>query len=307
MQGRVDAELYDDDEQLTDDERLHLGEMGGDAPPPVDPEPAEREAPEESEEAPAEEGVEEQPRDTAESRRVPLPELLKERERRKRAEDAVNRFEGLLERLSQRSTPEQAPAPEPQVPDVNSQPFEAVNWTMQQVQDMRRQQHEMAEQQQVERERQRFETQLAAHEKQFAEQNADYYDRVDFVGKNFVSQYRFRGHDEASAKQLAAQDMKALAYDIARRGVSPAQYFHQMATETFGYQARPAAPVENGKETRERGRKAFKSLSNVDGSAPKGKRSLEDLANMSDEDFSDYMTSNKLSAEDILKELNRGG
>lgn len=298
---------YGDEDALSDEELRELeASARGEQPAeePSEPEEEPQEGAEDPEESKGEE--EERGRDEAESRRVPLSELLKERDRRKRAEESINRFESMLQRLSeQQKQPE--PQPEP-VPDLDTQPFEYIKHQAQTVEELRRQQQEMAQRQQMEQIRQTFEANLAQHEAEFAKQNEDYYERVQYVGRNMVNQYRFRGYDENAAAQLASRDMKAMAYDLYQRGVSPAQYFHQMAEETFGYQRQQPAQHINGeaKETRQKGRKAFKSLSNADGAAPKGRKTVMDLANMDEEQFAEYMESNGLSSEDILRELKRG-
>lgn len=290
--------MYGDDEELTEDElKLLQQQSGEDEPEAEEPEGSSEPEQPEGAEAEAEEASEEEP-ERGEGQRVPLAELLKERERRKKTED---RFDTFLQRLEQFKTQPQQQAPQqPNVPDKETDPFGYMEYLHQQVASLQQHESYRAQMQQREQARRQFEAELDAEERGFHAKNPDYYERIQFIRDHIYRSALFAGYGQAAAAQEARRQMLATADAARMSGTSPVEYFYRQAT-VLGYapQAKPSQAKANGKDKRQ----AFRSMSDAGGKPTKGKVTAKDLAAMSEDEFTAFMESNKLSASDIDKML----
>lgn len=306
--------VIDEAEDLTDEERRYLAESGESVEPieRLDEGPAEAPEPEAAaeEDAPADDAdadTDDEPEDegNGQDRRVPLSTLLAERKRAKeertRREEAEQRYQQMLDRLSRlgetKPEPKQEETPPPP-PDLTNDPFGHIEHLGRTVETLQQKLAREAEERAIMQERQRFESALVSREEKARQQWQDYDERVAHVGKQILNQYLFRGYDENAAMHYASQEMKATAYNLAQAGIDPAEWFYRSAEERFGYRAELVAPAAPSVD-RERAKRAFKSPSHAGGSAPKGKRSAAEIANMSDDEFMEWASSTGMTADQI--------
>lgn len=270
--------------------------------PPKDDGPEEEREPEaqaESQEEPdgaeaeQEEGQEEEPE--RQPQQVPLNTLLEERRQRQAAEQ---RFKTLEERQNKiLEHLEESRKPEPPKPEDD--PFGAIAHDMgtlrKELQSIREGQEKTREQTEAQVQAQQTQQYVASLEQQFRQQEPEYDNAVKFLMDSRMEEYRTMGYDDQTAQQVFNQEAQQVVSNALNQGRNPAEVAFQLA-RTRGYKA----PKEQQKTTPKRGLKEIaqdaeesKSLSGTSGKSGKDEVSAEDLAEMSEQEFNDWLDKQK--------------
>lgn len=287
---------FDQAGQIEDESPAETPEPSADAPEEdAAPEPEQDGAPPEDED-----GGDRRRNRTVDYRalREAREELSRERQERAKLEERVNI---ILQHMQGQQQPQQEEAsaePEPLEPfdpdkhDV----FDYLKRQSEEIAQLRgwKQETERERAERMQRERQAaavqdFQQRLAAHEQSFAQQNPDYFDRLEAYStqeaqrRAVLSGY---GGDPRAVQQVAQQVKSELfrtAYNLVRQGQDPAAYFYQAlanyapapAQETEPEPAKEEPPPED----------KFQSLKGSGSSKARKVRTPADLAKMSDDEF----------------------
>lgn len=130
---------------------------------------------------------------------------------------------------------------------------------------------------------------------EYAETNPDFSDAYNYALTSRMKEYEAVGYSKQEAMNLANEDEVAIVAKAFQNDINPAERIYELA-KMRGYQRKESAPVTNNKQkfdTLEKGVKASKSIASGGVSTP-SKLTLEDVASMSDEEFSKFDW-NKLS------------
>jgi hypothetical protein len=262
---------------LSDDQ---LAAMMADEAPPAPEAPADEppEAPEAPPEAPK-----------AESKHVPLAELLEERGRRKEAqarmEEMERRFAEFQARTGEYIRQQQVAAVPPQ-PEVkyDEDPIEYLRQQQaavaQNLEMMRAQQEALVQRQHAERQWSNMREAVGQAEKTFAQKQPDYWDAVQHLRQTRQQQLLSQGATEQQAAMVIQQDAIAVANEAGRLGLSPAEYAYRIAVGSgYAPKAQQAAKMAAAAE------EAPKSLGGASGKADASAPSLSDISRMSDKEF----------------------
>lgn len=189
----------------------------------------------------------------------------------------------------------------PKIPKYEEDPLTNVRGELDQVI-----QHQRAIQNEVQRtnqitQRQQYEAQVAhvvaSAEAQFAQGKPDYAEALGFIRNHRLAQLKALGHEPHEAQQWVLGEAFQIAERCLQRGQNPAEVIYQMA-EATGYKPKqqqqdPAQKIEALKK----GAEAAKTLSG--GGASGGKPTVEQIANMTEQEFADFM---KTGGAKVLKE-----
>lgn len=213
-------------------------------------------------------------------RRVPLPELLKEREKRRALEKRLqeieergnSRLERLLEAMQRPATPEPAP---PALPPLESDP---VNHFAQRFETTEQRLARIEAESQAAAQQREFATRVQQAEARFAQETPDYLEAVQHLRASFAQEEQHLGLPPGHLAQSVA--MQAL-----QAGRNPAEVAYQLA-KVRGY-ARQEAPAAADRtvEAVDRGQRASRSVAATPGKAPTGRMSLQALADMPEAEF----------------------
>ena len=226
-----------------------------------------------------------------EQRTVPLPALHEERARRRELQQQLQQERAAREEMERRVQARleqltQAMTPKPVVPDFNENPAEHLKHSVEEV----RQTAQLTQQQIAEwRQQQAAQEQLSiaaekvrAAEAEFVRETPDYQNAVTFMLESRTREFEAFGHDPATAKRMAAEEMAQGAIANAARGINPAEVAYKLA-KARGYTAQAAAADKM--QMQQRGAAAARSLGT--GGAAAGKLSARALAEMSDDEFAE--------------------
>lgn len=267
------------------------------------PEPQEAETSAEDAAEPAEEPSEAAPAEERPPRNVPIQALDEERGLRRDAEarmaeyqktiDKQNeRFAQVVEMWQNRAAGPQQPE-QPQGPTYEDDPAE---YLRAQVNELQQTKQAFMEQQQVQGQVSQAQQMLLASQTAYMEQKPDFPQALQAVRNGTAQQISaVEGLGAQAAQQKAEQVLFEQAVRAMASGVDPAQAIYSMAS-VFGYQAPAAETGDAGVapsmesqaaklKTVQQGQAANKSLSDGGDTAAPPPASLEDLANMSDEEF----------------------
>lgn len=281
----------DDDLRQADTEGVTEQASAPQAEPEPQPEPAPE--PETEDDDPPETG-----------KRVPLGELMRERERRKQAEARAEARERALEegnkRLEQllaRLAPPAAPEPQrPAFPDIQADPVGHFQGRIETTEERvaRLESERQAEQQQRE-----FVNRYRSAAAEFASQAPDFQQAYAHA----IAELR----NDAAVFGLPAEQIEAQIVNSAfASGRNPAQALYEFAKRR-GYGAQPAPQrAEQRIDAIERGQHAARSVSNLPGKPPGNRMSLEALANMPEEEFSRLLRDDA-QARNVNKLLRQAG
>lgn len=137
----------------------------------------------------------------------------------------------------------------------------------------------------------RLEQAVAEDVREFVEQAPDYLDAYKDLKEKRLKQYAALGYPPEQAIQIVNQEEYQLAATAFQNGRSPAQAVYEMAL-AYGYtkkEAKQASENVQKMETLQKGVKAASSLGS--GGAPTGKLTVDAVAQMSDEEFGNFMKS----------------
>lgn len=246
-----------------------------------------------AEETPApEEPAAEEPTEAEEpeSRRVPLGELMAEREKRKGLQAKIEQMEAAFQRVIDRVGQPQQPAPAPQqpaAPAYESDPVGNLAYRMQQLETQGQgfNQH-VTQQQQLTQ----FQNALGALESQFRAATPDYDQAVMFARNQRAKVLEAMGYDAAQSNAIITQEIIGASASAMNRGQNPAELFYNLA-KTQGWAApaapKPVQPPAAAPATRlaavAKGQQAARAPRG--GTAPAATVTLTDLAGMDDSDF----------------------
>lgn len=301
----MEKEVASDD--LSSEEQAFFTPPEEDAPAeaPEQTADAEEQAPPEQGEKP-DEGAEQEPEPERPQNRMvdyralqeARNELRQEREQRARLEERVNM---ILQQVQPRQEPEQE-APEPsELEPFDPNKHDIFDYVQKQTEEIRRlrdwrqeteQQRQAREQQEAQvRAVEDFRNRLGAHEQQFAQQNPDYFDRINAyieqeVPRLAVLSGRAAVVGEAQARQEALEHLRnnllGTAYQLSSQGQDPAAYFYH-ALSNYAPQPSQAEPAPAEPQTPPEDK--FQSLKGGSSSKARVPKSYADLNNMSDDEF----------------------
>ena len=241
----------------------------------------------------AEQEPQEQP---VEQKTVPLPALHEERARRRELQQQLQQERQAREEMERRVQARldalaQAMQPKQDIPAFEENPAEHLKHSVEQV----KQTAEMTQQQISEwRQQQAAQAQIAraaemvrAAEAEFVRETPDYQHAVTFMLDSRTREFEAFGHDPATAKRMAAEEMAQGAISNAARGINPAEVAYKLA-RARGYN--PQSSAADKMQMQQRGAMAAKSLGT--GGAAVGKLSAKALAEMSDDEFAEATKGN---------------
>ena len=215
------------------------------------------------------------------NRQVPLAALRQERSRRQelQADLDVHRQQvaALQAQLAQVQAFQQQAQQMPEIPSFAEDPEGHVSALRQrfeaELQRMQSGQVQAAQEQQLRAELAQVQSSIAGHEAAFMEQHSDYQEVTQTVHDNVLRQLRARhpGASEGQLRQLQAVACMELVQHCAQQGIDPCQFMYDRGRQLLGLtragqqahvESRPQAPAKAA-----------------------GKLSVQDVAEMSDEDF----------------------
>jgi len=214
--------------------------------------------------------------------RALLRQAREEAARERQERDALmRRFEERVEALQR--------AGQPQPPSFEENPAEHLRHQIQQVgqstQATQEQIRHWQEQQQAAQFEQQLTSRIVGDEQTFAAEKPDYYQAVNHVRAQRVTELQILGLDETEAAQQANRELKEAAFFHAHKGRSPAQVAYQLALAK-GFKAGAQQPSAQEKfSTMQRGQAAAKTIGG--GGAAKGELSAQALLAMSDDEFAE--------------------
>jgi hypothetical protein len=264
------------------------------------------EQPAETKEAPTEKpAAQPEQKENASEKFVPLGALHEERERRKELQRQVQeqqqrtqlmeqRFQQMMERANQTPVPnfEDAPLEHLQLNQARlEKQLQQQNQTLQQRQEAERRQ------QQVQHFNNRYEESLY----KYREAQPDLTEAMQYLAKAKVEEYQAAGYSLQQAKQLLHEDETAIVANAFNAERNPAETIYKLA-KVRGYKPASEKPADAQKklDQLESGLKASKSLGTGGGKAS-DKFSLEAVAQMSNDEFSDFIANDK-NWEKLMKQ-----
>lgn len=243
---------------------------------------------------------------------VPLAALHEARAQKKELQAELARFREeqaarnatLEQRLAALYQAQQQREQQP-APVFEERPLEHLKSSLDQVMQNQQSVHqELARQQENERAA-GYRAQLAhvvtSAENAFKAETPDYPEALEYVRAGRIAQLRALGYNDMEAGQYVLNEAIGVAQRCIQAGKNPAEAIYEMAKAT-GYQpkARQQAPAPTPTEklqTIQKGVEAAKTLGG--GGASAGTPTVDQIANMSEEEFADFM---KKGGGKILKQ-----
>lgn len=234
---------------------------------------------------------------------VPQGALHEERQRRKELQAEIqrlqqeqqSRYQTLEQRFAQiqRAMQEQN-APKP--PSYDEDPLgnlrHGVEYTQAQLKEIaERQQRAEYEAQEIARRQQyvgAIQNAVVQAETEFTKENPDYLDAVAYMKGLRVAQYKAMGMSEQEAVSVVTGEAYQVAERALQTGRSPAEVAFEMA-KAAGWKKKEPVTQQDKIETLQKGVKAAKSLGS--GGVPSGAITVDAVANMSDDEFAEFMKS----------------
>lgn len=258
--------------------------------------------------------------------RVPLAEVQKERERRQALEkelaDYRDKFARGDERLrliqeqvaaaqTQQQQAQQANTPVDPEPNKEADLFAWQEWKNRQLEaaiaqrdEQLRYLYEQTQQTQQERQqaqyRDQYQSYVQSNEQAFATQNPQYFPAIDALRNHVDKLFSFAIPDPGQRAQEVAMFTDRQIRWAAQHGKNPAEVFYNMAKEAgfseaaaqqVAAETQAVANVANGRPTMgtvQRAQHATRTLSNVAGAPTAPPASVNDLANMTEEQWEAY-------------------
>lgn len=228
--------------------------------------------------APAEGGQEAAPVEQKPVERVPLPELLAERKRRKAAELEIARLKGQYDEATRRAAP--ADPQKLAFPNIEQDPIAALR-------EMREWKAAIEGEREQQAKLSQFAAACEAEVSKFRAEKADYDEAYRHLFGSRIEELRTMRYSDDQIRQAVASEEMAIAAHALQNGVNPAEIIYDLATKR-GYKAAAAAPAAAPAADRiavaARGQASGRSLSNAPGGAS-GAPTVEALLAMSDKEF----------------------
>jgi hypothetical protein len=225
--------------------------------------------------------------------------LHEEREKRKELQRKVQdverknqRMEETFQQLIQKIQYQQAQPPHPQMPSYEEDPVGSIRARQEQIERfLAQQQQQSYEQQQLEQTRQmqytaqqQFLDRYQKSAEAYKQEKPDFKEAYQHLVHSRVGEYQQAGYSVDEARRLLEEDEAAIVAKAYNDGVNPAERIYNLA-RARGFQGGVNANKERIEQL-EKGVQASRSLSNVSGKPGKAALRLEDIANLSDEEFS---------------------
>lgn len=283
------------DEQLDKmfDERHQ--EAASEPEPPVEQPKADEPGP------PEEKPSEEPPEGEDEHKQVPYAALAEERRKRQERDrqieeltGKVGKMESVFARLQDATKPEEPKEAPP--PDPREKPLDAIEYLNRKVSEAEAREKQTAAQraeaEQNAKAWQEFTNKLDSIEAEFAKDAPDYFDAVAFAKQARADELAMFGYTAQQAQEMAMRDAVQLANLSMRNNRNPAEVFYNYAQKR-GYQRRAAGNGNGTEILTDADRQAMlertRSLGGMPGSAPRNKMTLEQIADLPDDEFAKYL------------------
>lgn len=301
------------DDELTPEETLAKQRMeSGEEPFPEGDQPDDT-APEGEPEIKADSEIEaeaQEASDERESPRIPLAELQKERTRRqeiekqhKELEERYNRADERLRTLNEliaaRQAQENQQHPERDVePDREEDPFAWYEWKIRQSDRALESMQQQVQGYGMVTQQTQFANQLQYMENQYASQNPDYAPTLNKLAAHVDNMFKPAYPDPNVRTQAVQAWTRQVVAAALQRGQNPSEVIYQMAKEAglTSSEAKEvvqevAAQAPSQIAQLRKAATAQRSLSSVAGNAPARKYTIEDLANMPDDEYERFKES----------------
>lgn len=284
----------------------NLAEQLEPADPPVNEEVVEQEVVDGEQKQEAEPEVRAEKKDPSE-KNVPHGAFHEERERRKQAERELtqlrqnqavlaDRYQQLYGAINQQQ--------QPQIPSKDVDPLANMDARLEQSEQLARQllmerQNEQRRQQAEHNER-AFRAHVGGMEQEFSKSTPDYIEALQFVAGRRRTELEAAGYPAQQVAAMVDRDAMMLAWDAVQQGRNPAEVIYNMAVST-GY-VKKQQQAEQKVEALQKGAGAAKSLGN--GSAPAGLPTMEQIANMDEDEFARFkadLSKKGMSLQDVMK------
>ncbi len=257
-----------------------------------EPAPEAQEAPQQAPEAPAADAKEVKADEPKEEKLVRLEALHEERKKRqqlKSENEQLRQHQAVLaDRLNQLY---QAQQPRQQVPDASVDPLANHEARLaqqeQRAQWLAEQEQNRAQQAQHAQQRQQVVNWYGSQAAEFAKETPDFGGAYEHMKQLRGAELMAMGYNALEARQVLENDELAVVAKAYQAGENPAAVIYRMAQAT-GYKKGAKAPVaaEEKMKTLQKGVEASKTLGA--GGASAGNPTPEQLANMSDSEFSEF-------------------
>lgn len=230
--------------------------------------------------------------------------MHEERERRKELQRQLDeqrnqsaQMQNVLNKILERANQQQ----QPQAPDFNADPIEALRHNQETLARALEQQHmTLAQRQQIEQQqlqKQQFINQYSHSAKEYANEVKDFGDAYKYLNDSRLKEYLEAGYTQQQANELLESDELAIVAKAYQDGVNPASRIYNLA-KLRGYQFKQqqaqaqTQSADKKLETLEKGMQASKSLNNLSGQGEK-QVTLEALAQMSNDELDEFLDNNK--------------
>lgn len=229
-----------------------------------------------------------------EPRKVDYHALAEERTKRKETEEKLRHAEILQARMEERfralmavNQPQQQQPQAP--PDPDKDIFGAVKHLTQEQQLTRQHLEQQYRQAQQAQQWNQVFGWASDQEAQFKKTAPDYDDALKHLRSARMDELRDLGYNENQVRYALDNDERQLILQARQANRNPAEMAYAIAKRR-GFVKKDS--LTEKLDTIEAGQQTSKSLSNVGGSPTRGQLSLQEVANMSEEDFAEFKTKN---------------
>lgn len=241
--------------------------------------------------------------------RVPLRKLRAEEDRRKEVERQYEelrekftrgdeRLRMIMEAQQAQQVRQQAPEQELSPPDPHTDPIRAIEWQQQQIEAQRQWQEQQLNAQREAAVIAQLDNGYRQAWGQFANNKPDAMNAYKHFVDVTSAYLEMQGIPQAKIDEMVANEERKIAYQAFQRGVNPAEIIYEKA-QIMGYRNVPAQaeqPADNSivkkaeedVARRQKAASASKSMSSAGGSRGGNLPSIEELANMSEDEFAEF-------------------
>lgn len=196
--------------------------------------------------------------------------------------------------------------PKPQIPSKDVDPIENHDARLAEAERILKEQAEFQRTQQQKAQQEHnervFRNHVSTLEHEFAKSTPDYPDAFRFMVERRMKELSAAGYNEGQIREIVDRDAVMISWDAIQNGRNPAETLYNMAVNT-GYAKKSPQPTAEQKVTNlQKGTEAAKALGN--GSAPAGLPTMEQIADMGEEEFARFKADLKkkgLSLSDVMQ------
>lgn len=241
--------------------------------------------------------------------RVPARKLMEEKRARQALEKELSeirekftrgdeRLRMIMEAQQAQQARQQAPEQELSPPDPHTDPIRAIEWQQQQIEAQRQWQEQQLNAQREAAVIAQLDNGYRQAWGQFANNKPDAMNAYKHFVDVTSAYLEMQGIPQAKIDEMVANEERKIAYQAFQRGVNPAEIIYEKA-QIMGYRNVPAQaeqPADNSivKKAeedvvrRQKAASASKSMSSAGGSRGGNLPSIEELANMSEDEFAEF-------------------